>query len=168
VQSFHHWRHYLLSQEFVLYSDHEALQYLNSWKKLSARHDRWIEFLQDYTYTLKHISIVENKVADALSRRVCFLKQLSAKVVCFERIKEEYESCSDFGEIVLKEGVTTEIDDFLLQDDYLFRFRKLCVFRTSLKDYLVWLGITCWRSCRTLRPRKDHKGGREFILLTKP
>ena len=33
--------------------------------------------------------------------------------------------------------MTPEIDGFLLQDDYLFRFRKLCVPRTSLRDYLV-------------------------------
>jgi len=42
--------------------------------------------------------------------------------VGFERIKEEYESCPDFGEIVyvLKEGVTPKIDGFILQDNYLF------------------------------------------------
>jgi len=62
------------------------------------------------------MSEVKNNVADALSRRVCFLKELSVEVVCFERIKEEYESCPDFRKIVymLKEGVTPEIDGFLL------------------------------------------------------
>jgi len=89
---------------------------------LSARHDRWTEFLQDYTYTLKHMSGVENKVADALSRRVCLLIQLSAEVVRFERIKEEHELCPGFEKnvLVLKERMTPEIDGFLLQDGYLF------------------------------------------------
>jgi len=45
--------------------------------------------LKDYTYTLKRMSGVENKVANALNHRICFLKQLSAEVVGFERIKEE-------------------------------------------------------------------------------
>ena len=30
IQALWHWRHYLLSQEFVIYSDHEALRYLHS------------------------------------------------------------------------------------------------------------------------------------------
>ena len=55
--------------------------------------------MQDYTYTLKHTSGVENNVVDALSQRSCVLKQLNAEVVGFERIKEEYVSCPDFGEI---------------------------------------------------------------------
>jgi len=78
--------------------------------------------MQDFTYTLKYTSGVENKVADALSRRICVLKQLNVEVVSFERIEKEYVSCPDFGEIfgALKQGVTQEIDDFLLQDNYLF------------------------------------------------
>jgi len=96
--------------------------------------------MQNYTYTLKHTSRVENKVADTLNRRTCVLKQLNAEVVGFEQIKEEYVSCLDFEEIfgALKQGVTQEIDGFLLQDDYLFQFYMLCIFRTSLRDYLVW------------------------------
>ena len=38
VQALKYWRHYLLHQEFTLYSDHEALRFQHSQKKLSARH----------------------------------------------------------------------------------------------------------------------------------
>jgi len=72
-----YWRHYLLSQEFVLYSDHEALRYLNSQKRLNARHSKWVEFLQDYTFVLKHKACVENKIADVLSRCVMTLVTMS-------------------------------------------------------------------------------------------
>ena len=76
--------------------DHEALKYINSQKKLNSRHGRWVKFLQDYIYTLLHKAGVENKAADALSRRLTILTVLSNQVVGFEKIKAEYESCPHF------------------------------------------------------------------------
>ena len=111
-----------------------------SQKKLNARHDCWIEFLQDYTFTLRHKAGVENKAADALSCRVFILTKLSTAVNGFERLKIEYESCSDFHEIYaeLKDGITREVDRFVLHDGYLFTGRKICISRTSLRKFLVW------------------------------
>ena len=64
---------------------------------------------------------------------------MNAEAVCFDRVRGEYELCSDFREIVvvLKEGVIPEIDGSLLEDGYLFRFRRLCIPRTFLRDYFV-------------------------------
>ena len=60
-------------------------------------------------------------------------------MVGFEKIKDTYESCLDFRNIyiVLRDSLTHEIDDFLLQDGYLFRSRLLCISRTSLRKLLV-------------------------------
>ena len=97
---------------------------------------------------------VENKVADALNLRVMILITMSAEVTGSERLKEGYESCPDFGEIyvTLRDGSVREIDNFLLQDGYLFRFHKLCIPRTS--DFLSW-ERACWRSSWTLRPKQN-------------
>jgi len=43
--------------------------------------------------------------------------------------------------------MTHEVDDFLLQDGYLFRSHKLYIHRTSLRDFLVrklHVGGACW------------------------
>ena len=138
VQALCYWR-YLLPQEFVLYSDHEALKYFNSQKSLNAN-SKWVKFLQDYTFVLKHKMRVENKIADVLSWRVIILIAMSIEVTGFERLREEDELCPDFGEkyTMLWDRLTLEIDVFLLHDEYLFRFRKLCITHTSFRDFLSW------------------------------
>ena len=140
VQALRYWRHYLLPQEFVLYSDHEALRFLNSQKKLNPRHGKWVEFIQAYTFVLKHHAGSENRVADALSRRTMLLNCVSTEVVGFERLKEEYEFCPNFKKIYesVKLGPSTEFSEYVLRDGYLFKENRLCVPKTSLKDFLIW------------------------------
>jgi len=89
---------------------------------------------------LKHKSGIENKAADALSRRVTLLSVMSVEVTGFERLKEEYESCSKFGEIylTLKDENCRVINGYHLQDGYLFRDNKLCIPKTSVRDFLIW------------------------------
>jgi len=99
-----------------------------------------VEFFQDYTSDLKHKARVENRIADALSRHRSLLSVISTEVVGFEKIKNTYEPCPDFENIftVLRDSLTYEIDDFILQDGYLFRSYKLCISRTPLREFLVW------------------------------
>ena len=37
---------------------------------LNAKQARWLEFLREFDFEIKHIKEKENKVADALSRKV--------------------------------------------------------------------------------------------------
>lgn len=99
VQALRHWRHYLIHKEFVLYSDHEALKHINNQKKVNHKHGKWVEFLQEYAFVIKHKAGVENKAADALSQVLYVLNTISAKVVAFEKLKDEYLICKDFRDV---------------------------------------------------------------------
>jgi hypothetical protein len=46
------------------------LKYLFDHPNLNARKSRWLEFLSEYDFDIKHIKGKENKVVDALSRKV--------------------------------------------------------------------------------------------------
>ena len=63
------WRHYLYGEEFKVYSDHKSLKYIFMQRDLNMRQHRWMEFLEDYDFTLHYHPGKENVVADALNRK---------------------------------------------------------------------------------------------------
>ena len=64
------WRHYLMGERFELRTDHDGLKYLFEQPNLNARQRRWIELLCEYDFDINHIKGKENKVVDALSRKI--------------------------------------------------------------------------------------------------
>ena len=63
------WRHYLYGEEFEVYSDHKSLKYIFMQRDLNMRQHKWMEFLEDYDFTLHYHPGKANVVADALSRK---------------------------------------------------------------------------------------------------
>jgi hypothetical protein len=70
VHALRMWSHYLMGKKFELRTDHIGLKYLFEQPTLIARKTRWLEFLSEYDFDIKHIKGKENKVSNALSRRV--------------------------------------------------------------------------------------------------
>jgi hypothetical protein len=70
VHALRKWRHYLMGKRFELRTDHNGLKYLFNQPNLNVRQRKWLEFLREYDFDIKHIKEKENKVVDALSRRV--------------------------------------------------------------------------------------------------
>jgi hypothetical protein len=142
VQALKKWRHYLLPKEFVLFTDHKALQYINSQGKLNQRHSKWVEFLQSFTFVLNHRSRKSNKVADALSRRVLLLNTLSMEVVSLESMKELYEEDADFGEAWKACKAPWSVNrtmflDYHIQEGFLFKNQQLCIPQGSVRLNLI-------------------------------
>ncbi|XP_052290298.1 uncharacterized protein LOC127900023 [Citrus sinensis] len=120
VQALKHWRHYLIHKDFVLYTDHAALKYLNSQDKLSHRHATWTTFLQQFTFVVKHTSGESNRAADALSRRTSLLTQMHNRVLGFDTFRELYASDPYFAPI-LEDVVAGFRSDYHLHDEFLFK-----------------------------------------------
>jgi hypothetical protein len=73
IEALKKWRHYLILKEFVLYSDNHALQFVNQQEKLNQKHAKWVKYMNNFTFVIKHISGTANKVADALTRKCLLL-----------------------------------------------------------------------------------------------
>ena len=63
----------------MLFSDHEALKFINHQHELNIRHATWVEFLQAYNFIIKHKASVHNVVVDALTRKHALLTSSKLK-----------------------------------------------------------------------------------------
>jgi hypothetical protein len=142
IQALKKWRHYLIPKEFVLYSDNQALQFITRQEKLNQKHAKWVEFMQNFTFVIKHIVGTANKVADALSRRSLIVQEFQVETLGFEHLKEMYKEDADFKEAyeACKNpllGDRSPWTEYLIQDGLLFKGSQLCILKCSMRDNLL-------------------------------
>ena len=63
------WRHYLYCEQFDVFLDPKSLKYIFTQWDLNMRQHRWMEYMEDYDFTLHYYLGKVNVVADALSRK---------------------------------------------------------------------------------------------------
>ena len=63
------WRYYLYGEQFEIFSNHKSLKYIFTQRDLYMRQRRWMEYLEDYDFTLHYHPGKANVMADALSRK---------------------------------------------------------------------------------------------------
>ncbi|GJW27360.1 putative mitochondrial protein [Tanacetum coccineum] len=132
-----HWEQYLFQQEFLLQTDHEALKYFNNQKSISFMHASWMEYLQQFTFVIKHKAGTKNKVADALSRRATLLTTMGTKVIGFDCLKDLYALDEDFSEVWKQNKIGIPGGLYLVQNVFLFFKDRLCIPRGSLREHLI-------------------------------
>ena len=71
--------------------DNISLKYLFDQQNLNARQARWLDFLSEYDFEIKHIKGKENKMADALRINVitCFIATTRSYKIDFNDKMEE-------------------------------------------------------------------------------
>lgn len=136
VRSLKVWESYLISAEFVLYSDHQVLRSFKSQKHINNMHARWVLYMKQFNFVLEHKSGKNNKVFDALSKRTSVFVTLKVEVLGFDCLAELYEDDEDFkdmGKCFRREPC----GDFLIQDGFLFKGVLLYLPRTSLHELVI-------------------------------
>ena len=63
------WRHYLLGDQVLIYTDHKSLKYIFTQRDLNMRQRRWLELMANYDIDLQYHPGKANIVPDALSRK---------------------------------------------------------------------------------------------------
>ena len=99
-----------------------------------------LNFFNENSFMIDHRAGIENKAIDELSRLTVTLYRMSAHVIGFDRFKDEYSTCPDFGIIYdeVSNGNRHEYVDFVVENGCLFKVTKLCIPQTSFKDLLIW------------------------------
>jgi hypothetical protein len=109
---------------------------------LNQRHAKWVEFMQNFTFVIKHIVGNANKVADALSRRCLILQEFEVNTLGFEHLKDMYCDDTDFKEVyeactnlVLRD--ISQWTKYMIQEGLLFKGNQLCIPKCSMRDNLL-------------------------------
>ena len=138
MRAYKTWEHYLIAKDLILYLNHQALKYLSIHKKIiSGMHARWSDYIEKIPYKLVHKSGQQNRVADALSRRVALMRTLSLEIVGFETLTELYVGDYDFKKVCATYVLKQPCDDFYIYDGFLMKSEQLFLPRTSLREKVI-------------------------------
>ena len=123
-------------REFILHSDHEALEYIQGQHKLNSRHAKWVQCLQSFQFTIRHKSRKLKKGVDALSRRYLLLFQSDACILSFEHLNLLHANDEDFG--TLYAACQKDLkENYLVQEGFLFKGTCMCVPKCNPRELLI-------------------------------
>ena len=97
------WRHYLegVKLEFKIWMDHKNLQYFMTSQKLNRRQARWVLYLSQFNFALKHIPGKSMGKADRLSKRLDWQERVEKDNEDQKLIKPEWIKGA---ETIIEEG----------------------------------------------------------------
>ena len=104
---------------------------------------KWVDYLQSFTFFIKHKSGFTNRIFDALSKRNSLLTKMKVEVLDFDEMKELYDVDPNFSK-VWRECRTPNLidniskyDDYFIQEGVLFKGIQLCIPRSSMRLNLI-------------------------------
>ena len=104
---------------------------------------KWVEYLQNFTFVIKHKSGVTNRFADALSRRCSLLTEMKVEVLSFDEMKDLYDVDPNFSKAWRERSAPnltnhiSKYDEYFIQEGMLFKGIQLCIPRSSMRLNLI-------------------------------
>ena len=107
VKAVSKWKHYLTGQQFIIRTDQRSLRHLLEQKSVSTVQQRWAAKLLGLNYKIEYKPGVQNRVADALSRKPPLeeLKQITLIAPLSlnkEEVREQIKVDPCYGPLVVK------------------------------------------------------------------
>lgn len=127
------WRHYLTGRQFTIRTDQKSLRHLLEQKAVSVEQQKWASKLLGLNYTIEYRPGKENRVANALSRRVELAEfkefQLTAPLsIDMDELALQVKQDEALQTII--KGVRNgdaEFEGYSLQSGVLFKDRRLVI-----------------------------------------
>ena len=115
----------------MVYSDHKSLKYIFTQRDLNMRQRRWMEFLEDYDFTLHYHHGKANVVADALSPKsrgvlasIASREWQMLKIVGQFRLQYSEQAQGTLGSLVATPSLLSMVIEFQAQDAEIVSIRN--------------------------------------------
>ena len=124
-----------MQRRFELRTYHCGMKYLFDQPILNARKARWLEFLCEFDFEIKHIKGKENKVADALSRKVH--EMLLASISIFQSyLRQQIDNHATEDELYVQvkeklqqQSLEKRYEGYKLEEDGLLTYKGSFIFQ---------------------------------------
>jgi hypothetical protein len=139
------WQNYIMGKKFLLLTGNNGVKFFFSQSNLNPRQERWLAFLSEFDFEVRHIKGKENKVVDALRRRVHGLFEInisSAGSDLEHRIKATGNNDENYTKTVAELQNTTKNSDKIdlsLDRNGLLQFKNRIYIPDSTKLKLIVL-----------------------------
>jgi hypothetical protein len=109
---------------------------------LNQRHVKWVEYMKNFTFVIKHIFGTANKVVYALSRKCFLLQEFKVKMLGFYDLRNMYIDDQDFKEVyeVAENPILRDRSqwiEYMIQEGLLFKGNQLCSPKCSMRVNLL-------------------------------
>lgn len=125
------WRHYLLGRKFVVRTDQKSLKFLLEQPEINMDYQRWLSKILGFGFKIQYKPGLENKAADALSRKGTVSELLALSVPAALQLEEICGAVDKDPELSkLRDDVLsdpTSHPDYSVVQGCLLRSRKLVI-----------------------------------------